>query len=313
MRDRFRAHLTDARLFPEPGLALVAVSGGPDSIALLRLLTQVAGDLGLTLEVAHVDHGIHPDSAAWAGAVTALSASLGVPVHVEQLHLGAGASETVARDARHAALERLRQARAARYIVTAHHADDQVETVLFRALRGSAPAGLAGIPAVQGALVRPLLPFRRDDLAPYAAGAVTDPANADPAHDRSWIRAVVLPLLRERFGGRVDTNLLDLARHAAEDRAAWDLATALVPGLRAEVEQGSVRVNREAVARLPAPLAAQILRTLARQAGLTLRPRHAARLVVFAGGVEGGRSLELGQGIAADRRNGILHLHAANA
>ncbi|MEX1051004.1 MAG: hypothetical protein WEC54_05585, partial [Gemmatimonadales bacterium] len=111
----------------------------------------------------------------------------------------------------------------------------------------------------------------------------------------------------------VDTNLLDLARHAAEDRAAWDLATALVPGLRAEVEQGSVRVNREAVARLPAPLAAQILRTLARQAGLTLRPRHAARLVVFAGGVEGGRSLELGQGIAADRRNGILHLHAANA
>lgn len=300
--------MIDPGLFPEPGLALLAVSGGPDSVALLRLMRAEADDLGVTLAVAHVDHGIHPDSAAWADRVRAIAEPLGIPVHVERLTLGAGTAETAARTARYAALEALRARLGARWIVTAHHADDQIETVLFRVLRGSAPAGLAGMAPVQGHIVRPLLGCRRADLAPWTEGAVTDPANADPTHDRSWIRGTLLPLLRDRFPA-VDDHLLMLADHAADDRQAWDLAAALVPGLRADVSDGTVAVSRKALAGLDPNLAAAVLRALTRQAGLLLRPKHAGRLAEFLRSPEGGRTLELGGGLIAELHHDRLSIY----
>jgi tRNA(Ile)-lysidine synthase len=304
--ERVLAHARAAALFPDRGLALLAVSGGPDSTALARLFAHVGGALELDLAIAHVDHGIHPDSPRWAERVQALGRELGWPVHVTALELGAGTAETAARAARYGALTATRDRTGARYLVTAHHADDQVETVLFRVLRGSAPAGLAGIPAVRGHLVRPLLPFRRAALAPWAEGAIADPANRAPDHDRSWIRATLLPLLRARFGDRLDQHMLDLAAHAAADRAAWDEAAALAPGLVVRVAPGMVAVRRDVLARLPAALAAALLRGLTRQADLVLRPRHAARLVRFAASAEGGRVLELGEGLRAEQRAGTL-------
>lgn len=306
MIERFRRHLTTTGLFPERGLALVAVSGGPDSVALLRLLHAVAGDFGLDLSVAHIDHGIHADSAPWAEGVRALAEALAVPVYIERLGLGAGTGETVAREARYAALERLRIRLGARYVVTAHHADDQVETVLFRILRGSAPAGLAGMAPVRNHLVRPLLPFRRADLAPFAVGAIVDPANVDPAHDRSWIRTDLLPRLRRQFGAQLDENILTLAEHAAADRLAWEAAAGLVPGLRAEIAPGVVRCSRKALAALSSELGAAVVRGLARKAGLVLRPRHAARLIAFLASAEGGRRLELGGGLTVGSAGGVV-------
>jgi len=159
---RVLAHIRENRLFREPGEALVAVSGGADSVALLDFLSDTASDLGLSLVVAHVDHGIQSDSPTVRQSVAALAEKYGLPFESAELHLGPDTTETEARRARYAWLREVQKRRGAKYIVTAHHEDDQVETILLRGLRGSAPAGLAGIsPRGRGGLVRPLLPFTR--------------------------------------------------------------------------------------------------------------------------------------------------------
>src|SRR6266702_7721560 len=166
---RALAHIRAARLFREPGEALVAVSGGADSVALLDLLHGMATELGLSLVVAHVDHGIQSDSWTVGRSVKTLAEKYGLPFESAELHLGPDTTETEARRARYAWLREVQNRRGAKYLVTAHHEDDQVETILLRALRGSAPAGLAGIAArARGGLVRPLLPFTRAELHSYA-------------------------------------------------------------------------------------------------------------------------------------------------
>src|SRR6266516_3704477 len=138
LSQRFRRHALRARLFPRPGTAIVAVSGGADSVALLDLLHALAADLGLTLVVAHADHGIQSDSRTVGQSVAALATTYGLPFELGELRLGPDATETTARRARHAWLAEVRRRREARYIVTAHHRDDQAETILLRVLRGSA-------------------------------------------------------------------------------------------------------------------------------------------------------------------------------
>src|SRR5256714_1776125 len=144
---RFLEHVQRARLFRSAGggTTVVAVSGGPDSVALLDLLTGVAPTLGLELVVAHADHGIQPDSRFVGLTVRDLAATLKLPFELGELNLGPQATETVARRARYAWLREVQRQRAARYLVTAHHRDDQIETVLLRVLRGSA-ARRAGLP-----------------------------------------------------------------------------------------------------------------------------------------------------------------------
>src|SRR3989442_13916509 len=157
---RSRAHLDRARLSPAPGTAVLAVSGGRDSVALLDLMRAVAPGRGLSLVVAHADHGIQTDSRLVGEAVSRLAQSCGVAFELGELHLGSDATETAARRARYAWLAVVRQAHAARYLVTAHHSDDQIETILLRVLRGSGPAGLAGKPARgRGGFGGPPIPF----------------------------------------------------------------------------------------------------------------------------------------------------------
>src|SRR3972149_2787225 len=122
---RLLEHVRAARLFPEPGTAILAVSGGPDSLALLDLFHAIAPDITLTLVVAHVDHGILSDSAGVADRVVAIGAGYHLPVEVERGRLGAAAGETRARPARYAALRRVQRRVAPGYLVPAHHAGDQ--------------------------------------------------------------------------------------------------------------------------------------------------------------------------------------------
>src|SRR2546427_10292583 len=155
-----RTHPARTRLLGEPGVALVAVSGGADSVALLDLLHTLAPELGLSLVVAHVDHGIRSDSRTVARAVGELAERYELPFEVGELSLGPDAWETVARGARYGWLGEVQRRHGARYLVTAHHRDDQVETILLRLLKGSAPAGLAGITARgTGGAGAPQLPF----------------------------------------------------------------------------------------------------------------------------------------------------------
>jgi len=302
--ERVRPHLARARLFPNPGGAILAVSGGADSVALLDLMHRLAAELGLRLTVAHADHGIQAVSRLVGQAVRELAARYGLPFELGELELGPDASETVARRARYRWLREVQQRHDARYLVTAHHQDDQVETVLLRVLRGSGLAGLAGIPARgRAGLVRPLLPFAKTDLVAHAAAqglpVHDDPANRDPRHARSWVRAVLRPLLGERFGTGMTGDVLRLGRHAAWDRRAWDHALELVPDLSLRVDAGGFDVARGALARYDATLAAALLGAAARRAGFVLGPARARRLATFAN-KPSGRRMQLPGGRLAE-------------
>ncbi len=273
---RVLAHIRENRLFRDPGEALVAVSGGVDSVALLDLLSDTASELGLSIAVAHVDHGIQSDSRTVGLSVKTLAEKYGLPFESTELHLGPDTTETEARRARYAWLRELQKRRGAKYIVTAHHEDDQVETILLRGLRGSAPAGLAGIsPRGRGGLVRPLLPFTRSELLAHVAArglpVYEDPANRDSRHLRSWVRTTLLPLLNERLGSRLRRDLLEQGRHAASDRRAWDHMLDIVPELALTVQGTTVTVARASVSGYDNALSVALLRAAARRVGLVLR------------------------------------------
>ncbi|HEX4560854.1 MAG TPA: tRNA lysidine(34) synthetase TilS [Gemmatimonadales bacterium] len=294
LSERFLAHVTSQRLFPKPGKALVAVSGGPDSLALLGLLHDARKQLGLELIVAHVDHGIQEASGQVAKGLRRQVQALGIAFELGELHLGPDTTETEAREARYAWLRETQRRVSARYLVTAHHADDQVETILLRVLRGSAPTGLAGIRAKsRGGLVRPLLPFTKAELA--SPTAFVDPANSDPKHLRSWVRGTLLPLIEGRLGQRVRGDLLSLGRHALRDARAWAALPELLPELDVRFAEGAFSVARLPLAGYDAPVATALLRAAARRAGIPLGPRHALRLHELAKR-QSGRRVELGGG-----------------
>lgn len=301
---RVLAHIRRQRLFPEPGEALLAVSGGADSVALLDLMNGVAGELGLHFVVAHVDHGISSDSRTVGQSVGALAKKYGLPFASTELGLGPDATETEARRGRYAWLRDLQKNRGAKYLVTAHHEDDQVETIVLRSLHGSAPSGLAGISAKsRGGLVRPLLPFSRQELAEYAGArglpVHDDPANRDPRHLRSWVRSTLLPLLQDRLGTRVRRDLVAKGKHAARDTRAWDQVLDLVPDLALDVQANSFAVARGVLCGYDNALSVALLRAAARRVGLVLGPARARRVVALAQRPSG-RRLQLGDGWSAE-------------
>ena len=317
LADRFRAHCETARLFPAPGTAVVAVSGGADSVALLNLLHGAAPALGLALVVAHADHGIRSDSRIVGLSVGDLATRYRLPFELGELGLGSGTTETVARRARYAWLRAVQARHHARYLVTAHHGDDQVETVLLRVLRGSAPAGLAGMPArARGGLVRPLLPFTHMELAAYAEErglpVHDDPANRDPVHLRSWIRSTLLPMLVQRLGPRVRDDLRRVGRHAAAERRAWDRMLEVVPDLGLHVAPQGFDVARGVLARYDDEVAVALLRAAARRVGLVLGPRS-ARAVRALAARSSGRRLPLGGGWTAEVAFDRLQVRRATA
>jgi tRNA(Ile)-lysidine synthase len=293
------------------GPAVVAVSGGPDSVALLDLLDRTREVHRLELVVAHFDHGIHPESARVADGVRALAESLGLAHEAGGAGLGAGAGETVARAARYAWLEAVRLRLGAELILTAHHADDQAETVLMRALAGSGPAGLAGMSARSGTLVRPLLPFRRETVMRYVRlrglPVWLDPANRDPRHLRSWLRGDVLPFLRTRLP-EVDGALLAVARQAASNRVAWNAVLELLPGLDFRLEQAGFSVAAGVLSGYHSALAETILAAAARRVGCRLGPVRARRVLRLAARGASGTTLQLGEGWAGEIAFGRLGL-----
>jgi len=225
---------------------LVAVSGGPDSMALLHVLWEARDRLDLALEVAGVDHGLRPAAAQELDLVAARAAALELPFHRLQVDVAGarrGASlQDAARRARLGALEALAAARGARRVALGHQADDQVETILFRVLRGTGLGGLKGIPYLRPPFVRPLLDVRRAEVLRYlrrrSIPFVEDPSNADPRYARARLRHRVLPLLAEE-NPRVAEALLALAAAA---RAA-DLPPATAPALARRVADAVGRLR----------------------------------------------------------------------
>src|SRR5512143_1063407 len=222
---------------------------------------------------------------------------------------GAGRADHRNGRAPYAWLEEVRSRVGADWLVTAHHRDDQVETILLRTLRGSAPAGLAGMAArTRRGVVRPLLPFTRAELAAHVRehelATHDDPANRDPRHLRSWLRHAILPQLEERLGARVRGDLARVGKAAARDRRAWDSVLDRLPDLDLHAAAESCDVARPALRAYDDVLAVAVLRAAARRVGLVLGPQRARRLLELAHRPSG-RRLELGAGwhaeIAFDR------------
>ncbi len=168
----------------------IAVSGGPDSVALLLL---AAAAFPGRVEAATVDHGLREAAAEEARFVADLCAARGIPHVILTLDtLDAGNVSAKAREARYAALNGWAHAQDLQWLLTGHHADDQLETVMMRLNRGAGVAGLSGVRARAGRIVRPLLGWRRAELVALVAAAgitpVDDPSNRDDRYDRARLR-----------------------------------------------------------------------------------------------------------------------------
>ena len=290
---------------------LAAVSGGPDSLALLELLAGSAAALQLEVVVAHVDHGIAPESGTVATRVGDHAARLGLAYCQEALALGPSAGETQARAARRQALERLRVRAGADWIMTAHHADDQAETVLMRVLRGTGPAGLAGMQPRSGTILRPLLPFRREELARYlldkGVASWADPANADLRHDRSWIRQQLVPMLRGRWP-EVTEDLGRVAAQARQWRSAWDSALGHLSGLDLQQDHGRISVAGDALAGYSSEMAHAVVRALGLRAGAVMSGSSAERVLKLARDGRSGSWVPLGGGWRASSAFGRIRI-----
>ncbi|HEV8177523.1 MAG TPA: tRNA lysidine(34) synthetase TilS [Gemmatimonadales bacterium] len=294
-----------------PARAIVAVSGGPDSVALLDLLVKTREAHGLDLVVAHADHGIHPDSGRVAEQVRALATSYALASDMGRLELGVEATETEARVARYEWLERARLRADAAVIFTAHHADDQVETVLMRVLAGSGPAGLAGMAAVRGKVVRPLLGFTRAELARHleetGLQSWNDPANADPRHFRSWLRHQLLPMLRGRLPD-VDSKIQRISHQAGRDRAAWDAVLEALPELDFAADSDGISVAAQCLGGYDSALAQAVILAASRRAGCGLGPARLGRVLALLGSGASGSRVPLGSGWIAELGFGRLHI-----
>jgi tRNA(Ile)-lysidine synthase len=211
----------------------VAVSGGADSVALLRLLHRLRDDLGITLAVVHFNHALRGDeSEADAAFVAELAGVLKVEILAGREDVGAEAArqgwnlEDAARRMRYAFFERVIVEGRATHIAVAHTADDQAETLLAHLIRGTGPTGLGGIHPVVGAIVRPVLGTRREILREYLrANGQTwreDSTNRDLRRTRARIREQLLPVLERDFSGAIVEHLSELARLAREEGNFWD-------------------------------------------------------------------------------------------
>ncbi len=282
--------------FGEPPLALVACSGGPDSLALAAAAGSVAQRAGWRAGAVVVDHGIQQGSAVVSAAaaeqcrVFGLDPVVVVPVAVT----GAGGPEAAARRARYAAFAAAARTHGAAMVLLAHSLEDQAETVLLGLARGSGARSLSGMPAVRAlpgaagtVLARPLLGLTRADIAEAGAawGAVAwqDPQNMDSAFTRSRVRHLLLPALAQALGPGIPQALARTANLLRDDEAALaGIAEDALAALQGDAEGGArgagpdvpqeqptvlAAISREGLAEHPAAIRRRVLHRLVLRAG----------------------------------------------
>ena len=320
----------------KPGMRLaVAVSGGADSVALLRTLVEAALEIGLVLSVAHMHHGIRGAEADLdAEFVAGLAAELGLMQHRKDVDAVTEAREQretleeAGRRLRYGWFRELLDEGAVDAVATAHTLDDQAETVLHRLLRGAWTEGLSGIYPVlkeqRGEIVRPFLGVRRVEIEAWLSHIGQswreDATNADTAYTRNRLRRELLPVLGT-YNPRICEHLANLATLARDEEAYWQrelmrtLPQLLLPGRpvrgggrAASTDPGEVVLALE-VERLPAPIAVRrrILRAAARELGVSLNFEQTERLLAMCG-PSGSRRQTLTSALRAERSPRELRL-----
>ena len=305
---------------------VVAVSGGSDSVGLLRALHAIGPEFDLQLSVAHLDHGSRGEAAeADARFVAELAESLGLPFDLGRWRpTRAGHFEADARRARYSWLAEVAQTRGASALAAGHTRDDQAETILHRILRGTGPRGLAGMPArrrLAGAidLVRPFLETSRSEIRAYldaiGQGYRDDATNADLSRTRARLRHDLIPKLAAEYNPAVVEALVRLgalARGSQRTMDAWLAGRARAAIVSAGPEAIILRLGP--LARLPIVARAEVVRLAWRRAGWPEGGMGAdrwRRLAANAGRDRGRWSV--GGGIVAEVSGGLLHLAPESA
>lgn len=322
MTHRIQAWIERHALLRAGDLALAAVSGGADSVAMLISLHELAGRLGFAVEVIHLDHAIRKESAADAAFVRDLAQRLGLPVTIRRtlvprLARERGIStEMAAREARLSFFADSARRRGAACVATAHTADDQAETVLLRLLRGCGPRGLSGIAPESRfgdlRLVHPLLCVRHAEVVRYLTGLHVawreDPSNRCTDFLRNRVRHEVLPLLEGRINPAARDALVRTAALLREDADWLDaLGEQTLDVLVAA--PGGPDLTVAALNAMPPALRRRVVRLWLARAGLPLDslPFGVIEDVLeLAATARGTRSIDMQGGVRVVRRYGVL-------
>jgi tRNA(Ile)-lysidine synthase len=296
-------------------LVLVACSGGADSLALAAAAAFEAPRRALRAGGVTVDHGLQAGSAEQAARVVKALLSVGLdPVRCIAVDVaGPGGPEAAARSARYAALDQVASETGAVTVLLGHTMDDQAETVLLGLARGSGARSLAGMAAVKGRYLRPLLGLRREQTRAACAALGLepwdDPQNADPCYARVRVRDRLLPLMEELLGPGVTEAL---ARSADLLRADADVLDDLV----AQAAAANAGLEISKLGALPAAIRTRLLRRAAIAAGAppgALNAAHVASMDALVTDWHGQRGADLPGGLRCERRYGRLHFVTGRA
>jgi tRNA(Ile)-lysidine synthase len=303
---RLDEQLRSNRLLPHGSPVTVALSGGLDSVVLLDLLARLKSKWGWRLSAAHFDHRMREESSDEAEWVRAKCSGLSLPVKIGRAHV-APTSEAEARELRYRFLYQARDEFGGGWLATAHQADDQAETVLFRLLRGSGLAGLSGIPAQRAPrTVRPLLPFWRTEIETHAHGHdldyLTDRTNFDVRYQRNWIRHVLIPHLEAEGYVDLRRELVHLAGLAGRAAAVVRQATERAAGqLIVDATEDRIAVARTPLLAYDTNVRAHLLRALVARVG-PQPGRVGTRIALeFINTCSSGRSIDLSGGVRLRR------------
>lgn len=289
----------------------MAFSGGSDSLALLHLLRALADSWPLDLSAAHFDHGLQPESAAWAARAAELCRRAEIPCDVGRA-TGLAGGPAAWRAARYAFLAEARCRAGADRVALAHQRDDQVETVLLHLLRGPGFRGLAGIPARRGAFVRPLLGFSREELRGYLRAAerewVRDPENRNPRYRRSRVRYGLLPALDDRDPS-IRRRLAGLGTAAAVADGGLEAAVRRLLSAAGYGESaGRAQIARSVLLGYDRAARGRMLRQIARDMGFLVSRRGTRAGAAFIDTAKSGHGVDIAAGLRVEREFDRIHV-----
>ena len=323
LREQILRTISDFEMFQAGDKVLIAVSGGPDSVALLYLLHAAADDLDIELGIGHLNHGLRPAAEKESLFVQELADTLNLPCHQEKVAIDPanGSLEERARRMRYAFFHRVAKTHHYTKIALAHHAEDNAETVLMHLLRGSGTRGLSGIPPMgKNGIVRPLIHSRRADILFYLKESglayCVDASNTDLRFTRNKIRHRLLPMLEKEFNPNIIKALNQAAKLYREDDQWLDQQVAgWLPEVQSNPGPQGFELRADPLAMLPPSLQRRLIRNALRSwrghiQGLTAD--HVETLLKMASSGRNSRRANLPLGILVKRSpSGLIFSHTS--